>query len=477
MRCRVTCQRQGVSQLRPGLPGEDAATGQSGQRLASQPRGAFHVAAEPCGLSLYQGQITRAHAEVTGVGQAAELGRDRGLHRVEIAGQNHRRAAGKFKPHLEVRGVIAPLCRIGFVVGDLAHRPHRLAANRPQMAQTAARQGLRARRRLRAAQHRLAYLLRGCLVVAVGAHDGLDRLNPGAIPGHLQHRRPRSQPVRCRQIAKTPVGDDAARGQPSSPLPLIGDERLGTVEDLRGFLATIGEHHEDGHRLGDVETSLAIGLQRGRAQAAGERDIEAGERLLTRAQQGQRIVNGVAVQPPHGHPEQVISALGPHLLHQLGQGRQLAMGAGQRAAPTDDLAVERVGQAHRDSPALRHHADELKFLRLLHRPGFGGLSQQRQADRLAVRHKLHHRTDFRLKVADAGVDDVGEAGCHGRSARPPPDPVALTDLPARAGGHHQLAQQQRIALRQPPQPAHRARVDLAAEHLGQQLTRLRLGQR
>ncbi|BCB79668.1 hypothetical protein Pflav_060780 [Phytohabitans flavus] len=143
-------------------------------------------------------------------------------------------------------------------------------------------------------------------------------------------------------------------------------------------------------------------------------------------------------------------------------------GPGDRAALADHLPVQRVGQPHVVAAVARGDPDQAALLGALHRCLAGRRDQQRQPDRLAERDKLDHLAHLVTQVADAGVDQVGEAGRQVELAGPAPHPVQPGELVSSRGGDHQLAQQQWVARREAPEAVGRGGVDRTAEHLHEQ---------
>ncbi len=121
--------------------------------------------------------------------------------------------------------------------------------------------------------------------------------------------------------------------------------------------------------------------------------------------------------------------------------------------------------------------DQSALLGLLQRRRLGDAGQQRQPDRLAERNQFEHVAHGRGEGPDPGVDQVGQARRKRDLAAPAPDPVRPGHLTACARGRHQLAHEQGVARGQPGEFLGRPGLDRPAQHRGEQVVGLGLGQR
>jgi len=176
---------------------------------------------------------------------------------------------------------------------------------------------------------------------------------------------------------------------------------------------------------------------------------------------------------------QLVLAASPPELHdcldQLLVAGALAQAA---AAPPQRLPVQRVGGVRpRGAAAVLLHPQQPLGLQRLDGPHRRQARKQVDAQRIPVGQQLQHVQLVLVQALQARPDQVHEARCHGPRPLPPPHAVDVGQHTLITPGDDQLAQQQRVAARRPPQPRRGRRVDLPPERRDQHVLDLQRRQR
>ena len=123
--------------------------------------------------------VAGADAELAGVGHAGELGLHDRVDGLEVAGQDHRGAAGDLDAELHVGRLGPPGRRVGVDRGHRLDGLHRGAAHRLQVGHDAAGQRARGRRAGLVVEDRPGAAERDRALAAVQPHGRLDGDAPG----------------------------------------------------------------------------------------------------------------------------------------------------------------------------------------------------------------------------------------------------------------------------------------------------------
>ena len=148
-----------------------------------------------------------------------------------------------------------------------------------------------------------------------------------------------------------------------------------------------------------------------------------------------------------------------------------------RRSPTPHLAVKRVRDPDLDAPVDLGDANQAADIRLLDGGRGRDPVQRRQLDRLADRQRIDSVSHPDRQVTDPGLDQLDQARRHHRFVHPLPITTPLAEPLVRDRLLDDVAQIQRVALRQPPQAAGGIRLDRPDQRLRQQRRRILQRQR
>ena len=232
-----------------------------------------------------------------------------------------------------------------------------------------------------------------------------------------------------------------------------------------------------GQRLGPLPGGAVAGVGGRLQEADGQRRIAPDQRQAGRAEQP--LVGDVAAraEAPQRDLHRILASAGAVGLDDVGQLLLDATQAQRREPGPQDLAVERVGQAHGGAPARRDDRDEPGRFQPLQRRRAVASLQVVDTEALADGQQFEHLQPGRIDVGQGLGDELLERGRRRQRRGQAPAVVAGDEHAALAGAAHELGQHLQVAAGQAGQLVARRRRHRPVERPLEQRTELVVRQR